>query len=126
MATSGFCHLKPGLSVAALRRRHDVTPLGVPDRKPQSCRVGKIVRGTVAAWARRVHDFAHASNRATRLCPPYATDTSHSRKSIRAGSPGFRHSASIRAFTPVFDGLWTRVNALMAHPDYLLIASRLD
>jgi hypothetical protein len=25
-----------------------------------------------------------------------------------------RHSASLRAFTPVFDGLWTRVNALMA------------
>ncbi len=25
-----------------------------------------------------------------------------------------RHSASVRAFTPVFDGLWTRVNALMA------------
>ena len=23
------------------------------------------------------------------------------------------HSASVRAFTPVFDGLWTRVNALM-------------
>ena len=23
------------------------------------------------------------------------------------------HSASSRAFTPVFDGLWTRVNALM-------------
>jgi hypothetical protein len=33
-------------------------------------------------------------------------------------SPGFRHSASIRAFTPVFDGLWTRVNALIAHPGY--------
>src|SRR5262249_36588251 len=25
-----------------------------------------------------------------------------------------RHSASLRAFTPVFDGLWTRVNALTA------------
>src|SRR6516165_5538841 len=25
---------------------------------------------------------------------------------------GVRHSASSRAFTPVFDGLWTRVNAL--------------
>src|SRR5262245_61402153 len=24
------------------------------------------------------------------------------------------HSASLRAFTPVFNGLWTRVNALMA------------
>src|SRR5438128_2649294 len=24
------------------------------------------------------------------------------------------HSASLRAFTPVFDGLWTRVNALEA------------
>jgi hypothetical protein len=24
------------------------------------------------------------------------------------------HSASLRAFTPAFDGLWTRVNALMA------------
>ena len=23
------------------------------------------------------------------------------------------HSASLRAFTPVFDGLWTRMNALM-------------
>jgi hypothetical protein len=32
--------------------------------------------------------------------------------------PGYRHSASSRAFTPVFDGLWTRVNALMAHPGY--------
>src|SRR5262249_59369634 len=41
-----------------------------------------------------------------------------------------RHSASLRAFTPVFDGLWrrvtaltarrrrTRVNALTAHPRY--------
>jgi hypothetical protein len=28
--------------------------------------------------------------------------------------PAFRHSASLRAFTPVFDGLWTRINALMA------------
>jgi hypothetical protein len=25
-----------------------------------------------------------------------------------------RHSASLRAFTPVFDGLWTRVDALKA------------
>src|SRR5215510_14408174 len=32
--------------------------------------------------------------------------------------PAFRHSASLRAFTPVFDGLWTRVNALMAHAGY--------
>ena len=36
------------------------------------------------------------------------------------GEPGYRHSASSRAFTPVFDGLWTRVNALMAHPGYAL------
>src|SRR5262249_24109543 len=28
--------------------------------------------------------------------------------------PALRHSASVRAFTPVFDGLWTRVNAPMA------------
>src|SRR5215831_14476192 len=33
-------------------------------------------------------------------------------------APAFRHSASLRAFTPVFDGLWTRVNALMAHAGY--------
>ena len=46
-----------------------------------SCRVGKIVRGTVAAWARRVHDFAHASHRATHLCPPYATTCSNAQKS---------------------------------------------
>ncbi len=32
------------------------------------------------------------------------------------GDPGFRHSASIRTFTPVFDGLWTRVNALTRTP----------
>src|SRR5262245_60195959 len=32
--------------------------------------------------------------------------------SALATSP--RYSASLRAFTPVFDGLWTRVNALMA------------
>jgi hypothetical protein len=31
---------------------------------------------------------------------------------LQACYPGFRHSASRRAFTPVFDGLWTRVNAL--------------
>ena len=61
MARSGFCPLEPGLSVVALRRRHDVTPFGVPDRKPQSCRVGKIVRGTVAAWARRVHESLKSS-----------------------------------------------------------------
>jgi len=28
------------------------------------------------------------------------------------------HSASLRAFTPVFDGLWTRVNALMLGDPY--------
>src|SRR4030095_12707694 len=36
--------------------------------------------------------------------------------------PACRHSASLRAFTPVFDGLWTRVNALMAHAGYSLPA----
>src|SRR4029450_8356321 len=36
-----------------------------------------------------------------------------SRDYARTGSAGCRHSASLRAFTPVFDGLWTRVNALM-------------
>src|SRR5262249_6600879 len=30
----------------------------------------------------------------------------------RYGGPA-THSASLRAFTPVFDGLWTRVNALL-------------
>src|SRR5262249_44774880 len=30
------------------------------------------------------------------------------------------HSASSRAFTPVFDGLWTRVTALMAPLRYAL------
>src|SRR5262249_6732906 len=39
-------------------------------------------------------------------------------RAARRDRPGFRHSASSRAFTPVFDGLWTRVNALMAHPGY--------
>src|SRR5262249_7509197 len=35
-----------------------------------------------------------------------------------APHPARAHSASLRAFTPVFDGLWTRVNALMGarHP----------
>src|ERR671931_2866548 len=32
--------------------------------------------------------------------------------------PAYRHRASSRAFTPVLDGLWTRVNALMAHAGY--------
>src|SRR6266540_808772 len=32
--------------------------------------------------------------------------------------PGCRHSASARAFTPVVDGLRTRVNALMASPGH--------
>jgi hypothetical protein len=38
---------------------------------------------------------------------PRLPDVCHNRR-----HPGFRHSASRRAFTPVFDGLWTRVNAL--------------
>ena len=38
------------------------------------------------------------------------------------GCPACRHSASLRAFTPVFDGLWTRVNALMAHAGYAVLA----
>jgi hypothetical protein len=37
------------------------------------------------------------------------------------GAP-YRHSASSRAFTPVFDGLWTRVNALTAHAGYCIPA----
>src|SRR6266508_2107524 len=32
--------------------------------------------------------------------------------------PACRHNASLRAFTPVFDGLWTRVNALWRHAGY--------
>jgi len=43
--------------------------------------------------------------------PP--TRSPDERSEIRG--PAFRHSASLRAFTPVFDGLWTRVNALVAH-----------
>jgi len=35
------------------------------------------------------------------------------------------HSASIRAFTPVFDGLWTRVNALFVPVNYVLLAAEL-
>jgi hypothetical protein len=35
-------------------------------------------------------------------------------KDARNDKPGYRQSASLRAFTPVFDGLWTRVNARMA------------
>ena len=38
--------------------------------------------------------------------------TSASVRPRESGDPA--HSASLRAFTPVFDGLWTRVNALMA------------
>src|SRR5262245_37906499 len=35
-------------------------------------------------------------------------------RAVRASLPFIpAHSASLRAFTPVFDGLWTRVNALM-------------
>ena len=30
--------------------------------------------------------------------------------------PGSRRSASLRALTRVFDALWTRANALKAHP----------
>ena len=44
-------------------------------------------------------------------------DAQHRRRASRdvlEWHPGCRHSASLRAFTPVFDGLWTRVNALMA------------
>src|SRR5215468_4353715 len=36
----------------------------------------------------------------------------HTKLSPRYGVPA-THSASLRAFTPVFDGLWTRVNALL-------------
>jgi hypothetical protein len=35
-------------------------------------------------------------------------------RQIPFGHPLFpAHSASLRAFTPVFDGLWTRVHALL-------------
>ncbi len=33
------------------------------------CRVGKIVRRSVAAWARRVHDFAHADEPSSARLP---------------------------------------------------------
>jgi hypothetical protein len=40
------------------------------------------------------------------------------------------HSASLRAFTPVFDGLWTRVNALLTcqciHLHKALLTNKLD
>jgi hypothetical protein len=35
-------------------------------------------------------------------------------RDARNDKPGCPHRASFRAFTPVFDRLWTRVNALMA------------
>jgi len=35
---------------------------------------------------------------------------------------GFRHSASISAFTRVFDALWTRVNALKASSGLRLLS----
>ena len=45
--------------------------------------------------------------RMPRSCPSPASP-------LRGSAPSPRHSASLRAFTPVFDGLWTRVNALKA------------
>src|SRR5260370_31448516 len=36
------------------------------------------------------------------------------RRRVPGAAQHERHSASLRAFTPVFDGIWTRVNALMA------------
>ena len=47
-----------------------------------------------------------------------------SAREIRATA--FRHSASLRGFTPVFDGLWTRVNALMAHAGYWIPTYRTE
>src|SRR5216683_2139135 len=55
----------------------------------------------------------------------FSSRIAHTRHAARHRSPIYRvgaeaplplipaHSASSRAFTPVFDGLWTRVNALM-------------
>jgi hypothetical protein len=53
---------------------------------------------------------------ATRACKPSARGAMGSAAAVIAGAlfpfiPA--HSASLRAFTPVFDGRWTRVNALM-------------
>ena len=51
---------------------------------------------------------------------PHERDISHPEphqhlRQIPFGHPLIpAHSASLRAFTPVFDGLWTRVDALMA------------
>jgi hypothetical protein len=41
-----------------------------------------------------------------------STDRSRYDMSEERQDPGCRHSASRRAFKPVFNGLWTRVNAL--------------
>jgi hypothetical protein len=45
---------------------------------------------------------------------------------VQTPHPDARHSASLRAFTPVFDGLWTRVNALKARVHPLPLRSRGD
>jgi hypothetical protein len=40
------------------------------------------------------------------------TSRGHLSAATKGQDPGCRHSGSRRAFTPVFNGLWTRVNAL--------------
>jgi hypothetical protein len=51
------------------------------------------------------------------VSPPFRGDPDQRAREIAAeliaGRAVAAHSASIRAFTPVSDGLWTRVNALM-------------
>jgi hypothetical protein len=34
-------------------------------------RVGKIEYDELSAWAKRMHDFAHAAGLGQALCPPY-------------------------------------------------------
>src|SRR6266511_2884489 len=53
-------------------------------------------------------------------CAEFRTEWA-SRDYARTGSAGCRHSASLRAFTPVFDGLWTRVNGLVPPSELRLL-----
>ena len=60
--------------VVALAAKHEVVFLPPPQyRAVGQRRLGTIACRTIAAWARRVRDFAHAARRATRLCPLYLT-----------------------------------------------------
>src|SRR6516164_589574 len=64
-----------------------------------------LSHGCAGAQLRRLGQGAQARRTGVK------TRSSPSRRSKTPFIPA--HSASLRAFTPVFDGLWTRVNALM-------------